>query len=173
MENYIHGLTELTSRSEDSTCYVLDTNYLLDSLSSVKYSEQYFKVIMENKSKIFIPFIVWVEFNYNIQVVLEKTKGLLEGSQEFLESYDIEKLNFSVSEIKTKFNNIFNRSIIGNNAVAHAISSDIEKYFSQKIDLDSDFQEIISSLNEKNKNIFIFFAFYLIFFYFWFKNLFL
>ena len=72
MGNYIHGLTELTPQSEGRTCYVLDTNYLLDSLSSVRYSEQYFKAIMENKSKIFIPFIVWVEFNYNIQEILER-----------------------------------------------------------------------------------------------------
>ena len=32
---------------------------------------------MENKSQIFIPFIVWVEFNYNIQDVLQQTEGLL------------------------------------------------------------------------------------------------
>lgn len=153
MENYVHGLTELTPRLESSTCYVLDTNYLLDSLSSVNYSEQYFKAIMENKSKIFIPFIVWVEFNYNIQEVLEKTEGLLEGSQKFLGSYDTVNLDFFESEIKTKFNNIFNRKIIENNVVGQAISSDIKEYFSQKIDFDPDLKEIISSLNEKNKNI--------------------
>lgn len=153
MENYIHGLTELTPHTEDSTCYVLDTNYLLDSLSSVNYSEQYFKAIMENKSKIFIPFIVWVEFNYNIQEVLEKTEGLLEGSKNFLGSYETVNLDFFESEIITKFNNIFNRNIIEKNVVGQAISSDIKEYFSQKINLDPEFKDIISSLNEKNKNI--------------------
>lgn len=153
MGNYIHGLTELTPRSEGRTCYVLDTNYLLDSLSSVQYSEQYFKAIMENKSKIFIPFIVWVEFNYNIQEILEKIEGLLEGSQNFLESYDTGKLDFIESEIKTKFNNIFDRKIIENNSMGQAISKYIKEYFSQKIDVDPNLKEIISSLNENNKNI--------------------
>lgn len=45
MGNYIHGFTELASKSESDICYVLDTNYLLDSLSSVNFSEQYFILI--------------------------------------------------------------------------------------------------------------------------------
>lgn len=153
MEKYLNGFTEKASQSDGNTCYVLDTNYLLDSLSSVNNSEKYFKAIMENDSSVFIPFIVWVEFNYNIQEVMEKTRGLLEGSKTFLGSYEIVNLDFIESEIKTKFNNIFNRKIIKENVVGKAISSDINEYFSQKIDSDSDLKEIISSLNEKNKNI--------------------
>lgn len=153
MENYVSGITELSSLSEDSDCYVLDTNYLLGLSYSIKFSEQYLKAIIENKSKIFIPFIVWVEFNYNIQRVLEETEGLLEGAQNFLGSYKAEKLNISTDEMVKSFNNIFNSSIIKSNTVGQAISEDISKYFSEKINSDSDFKEIIGNLNEKKHEI--------------------
>jgi len=47
---------------------------------------------MENNSPVFIPFIVWVEFNYNVQKVLEKTETLIKVSNEYLEKYNSEKL---------------------------------------------------------------------------------
>ena len=50
MENYVSGITELSSLSEESDCYVLDTNYLLGLSYSIKFSEQYLKAIIENKS---------------------------------------------------------------------------------------------------------------------------
>lgn len=153
MQIYLNGFTELTPQNEDSTCYVLDTNYLLDSLSSLKFSNQYFNIIMENNSPVFIPFIVWVEFNYNVQKVLEKTETLIKVSNEYLEKYNSEKLEISTGLIKTKFDNLFDKKIIENNFVGQTISKEIKNYFDSMIDNDSDLINIIDSLNKKNKEI--------------------
>ena len=153
MNNYLNGFSELTSQIDRGTCYVLDTNYLLDSLSSVNFSEQYFTAILENDSTIFIPFIVWVEFNYNVQKVLEQTEGFLEQSNNFLKEYKPEKLQISKGDIKTKFDNIFNKKIIEDNMVGQTISSNITEFFNKKIDDDSDLGNIINSLNNKTEEI--------------------
>lgn len=145
MNNYLNGFSELTSQIDRGTCYVLDTNYLLDSLSSVNFSEQYFTAILENDSTIFIPFIVWVEFNYNVQKVLEQTEGFLEQSNNFLKEYKPEKLQISKGDIKTKFDNIFNKKIIEDNMVGQTISSNITEFFNKKIDDDSDLGNIIGN----------------------------
>lgn len=153
MEKYLNGFTEKASQSDGNTCYVLDTNYLLDSLSSVKNSEKYFKAIMENDSSVFIPFIVWVEFNYSVQKTLKKTEGLLKESSKFLEKYNTKQLEVTTGDIKTKFNNLFNKKIIDSNPVGVAISEDIKEYFDKKIDEDLGLRDIINSLNKRNEEI--------------------
>ena len=153
MEKYLNGFTEKASQSDGNTCYVLDTNYLLDSLSSVKNSQKYFKAIMENDSSVFIPFIVWVEFNYSVQNTLKTTEGLLKESSKFLEKYNTKQLEVTTGDIKTKFNNLFNKKIIDSNPVGVAISEDIKEYFDKKIDEDLGLRDIINSLNKRNEEI--------------------
>ena len=153
MEKYLNGFTEKASQSDGNTCYVLDTNYLVDSLSSVNNSEKYFKAIMENDSSVFIPFIVWVEFNYSVQKTLKKTEELLKESSKFLEKYNTKKLEVTTGDIKTKFNNLFNQNIINGNPVGVAISEDIKEYFDKKIDEDLEIKDIINSLTKRNEEI--------------------
>lgn len=87
--SYFNGISEkeLQINVNDDVCYVLDTNYLLGALSSVNQSERYFDAIFNSNFNIYIPFIVWVEFNYNVQDVLSKTSSLLEGTKRYLDSF--------------------------------------------------------------------------------------
>lgn len=152
--SYINGITEKELQHNDDVCFVLDTNYLLGALSSVNQSEKYFDAIFNVNFNIYIPFIVWVEFNYNVQDVLSKTSSLLEGTKQYLDSFSEEKLSSEMSEIKTKFNNMFNKNIIEKNTVGKRVSEDSREYFNQLIDKEDGLAELFDQITLKSKSIF-------------------
>lgn len=154
MEHYINGFTESGSVLEESTCYVLDTNYLLGALSSVKYSEKYFDAIFKNEGNIYIPFIVWVEFNYNIQGHLSAVQGYLEGTKSFLDSCDEESLKHEKGEIKSKLKNAFDYNIIENNSVGRAIAMDGYKRIDQLVEENEVLNELIENINKETEKIY-------------------
>lgn len=154
MEHYINGFTESDSVLEERTCYVLDTNYLLGALSSVKYCEKYFNAILKNTGNIFIPFIVWVEFNYNLQGHLRMVRGYLEGAKSFLDSCDKERLKYGIGDIKSKFNNSFDRNIIKGNLLGDAIEKDGTKYIDKLVEENKELNKLIKKIEEETEKIY-------------------
>ena len=154
MEHYINGFTESDSVLEERTCYVLDTNYLLGALSSVKYCEKYFDAILKNTGNIFIPFIVWVEFNYNLQRHLRMVRGYLEGAKSFLDSCDKERLKYGIGDIKSKFNNSFDRNIIKDNLLGDAIEKDGTKYIDKLVEENKELNKLIKKIEEETEKIY-------------------
>ena len=154
MKHYINGLTELEDKLDKDTCYVLDTNYLLGALSSVKYKQKYFKEIMKKEINIYIPFIVWVEFNYNLQSTLKKVNGLLDGAKTFLNSCEKDTLGYEIEDVKAKLKESFNNSIVKKNSVATAISQDTEMAIDKLVEGSERLGELISEINEEITRIF-------------------
>lgn len=154
MEHYINGFTGLDGVLEEKTCYVLDTNYLLGAFSSVKYCEKYFDAILKNASNIYIPFIVWVEFNYNLQGHLRIVQGYLEGAKNFLDSCDEERLKYGIGDIKSKFKNSFDQNIINDNSLGKAIVKDGSKHIDKLVEENKELNELIKKIGEETEKIY-------------------
>ena len=69
---------------EDDIIYILDTNFLINSLKSPNYSKNYINALKKNINNIFLPFIVWIEFLHNFQRVIFQTEGFLKQTKAML-----------------------------------------------------------------------------------------
>ncbi|RKV95054.1 MAG: hypothetical protein D8H99_26060 [Streptococcus sp.] len=154
MKNYINGLTEKNIDASANTIYILDTNYLLDALTSVNHSKKYFDAIISKDIHIFIPFIVWVEFNYNVQKVLDSTDDLVKKIQAYLKSGEIKKIECAKERVKDKIYNSFDHSIISNDSVGKTISEDSKKILDNIINKNDKLNQLLEKLNKENENIY-------------------
>ncbi|MCR8969783.1 PIN-like domain-containing protein [Facklamia sp. 7083-14-GEN3] len=142
-KSYIDILIKKNNVSESETCYVLDTNFLLNSLISVKYADQYIEALKKNKSKIFIPFIVWVEFIYNVDKLLNQNSNFLKQYMS-LYKFNVDELSlFTDEDIKNKINNYFNISkrLSENSIGRKLVKEDIEEIF-PRINFETSFNEV-------------------------------
>lgn len=124
--NYVDLLIEKSNSKENKDIYVLDTNFLLNALSSVKYAEKYIKALQTNKKKIFIPFIVWVEFIYNLDEVINSNINKFEHYKSIISKYKQETPNlFSIEDIKNKITSYFNiKNRLKDNSIGQKIVSE-------------------------------------------------
>lgn len=154
MKNYINGLTEKNIDASANTIYILDTNYLLDALTSVNHSKKYFEAIINKDIHIFIPFIVWVEFNYNVQKVLDHTNNSVKKIQAYLKSGDIKKIEYAKERVEGEIYNSFNHSIISDNSVGKTISEDSKKILDEIINKNDKLNQLLEKLNKEKENIY-------------------
>lgn len=155
MENYIDGLMTIEDYNEEETCYVLDTNYFLHGMESVLEIDAYFETIMERKNNIFIPFIVWVEFNYNVKDKLKTIKKELDRTNKFLGTYEenSEKLEFKMGEITHKFVSMFDYNII-EGTLGKDVAINSKEFFKSLLDEKKEINDLIMTLNESTQQVF-------------------
>ncbi|HGK8064318.1 TPA: PIN-like domain-containing protein, partial [Streptococcus pyogenes] len=97
----------------EDTFYILDTNFLLNSLKSPNYSKNYINALEKNYENLFLPFIVWVEFLYNFQRVIFQTEGFLKQTKAMLtEIDDIQSIILADKDIENKIDSIFKKKIL-------------------------------------------------------------
>lgn len=155
MENYIDVLMMNEDYNDENICYILDTNYFLHGMKSVLEIDAYFKTIMETEINIFIPFIVWVEFNYNVKNALKKIEKELNRTNEFLGTCEgkEENLQFKTGEITCKFDSMFNyKSIKG--TLGMDVARNSITYFNKLIDNKNEINDLVKELNEKTQEVF-------------------
>lgn len=155
MENYIDGLMTIADYNEEETCYVLDTNYFLHGMESVPEIDAYFEIIMERKNNIFIPFIVWVEFNYNVKDKLKTIKKELDRTNKFLGTYEgkKERLEFNAGEITNKFASMFDYNSI-KDTLGMDVARNSTEFFKHLLDEKNEINNLITTLNESIQQVF-------------------
>lgn len=155
MENYIDGLMMDEDYNDENICYILDTNYFLRGMESVLEVDAYFKTIMETEINIFIPFIVWVEFNYNVKNKLKIIENGLNRTNEFLGTCEGKEKNlqFKTGEITSKFDSMFYYDKI-KDTLGEDVSKNSIKYFNKLLHEDDKINNLITELNECTQEIF-------------------
>ena len=107
--NYTDLLLFDSNYKEEKEFYVIDTNFLLDTLTTIKYADKYINSLLKNKKKIFIPFIVWVEFIYNLDEVINSNINKFDHYKSISLQYKEETLKlFSYEDIVNKIEKFFN-----------------------------------------------------------------
>lgn len=98
---------------ENDIIYILDTNFLLNSLKSPNYSKKYINALKKNANNIFLPFIVWIEFLHNFQRVIFRTETFLKQTKAMLtELDDNHSICLDDKDIEDKIDSIFKKKIL-------------------------------------------------------------
>lgn len=138
--SYLDTLINGYSEQDNKTCYVLDTNFLLNALKSIKYADQYIEALEKNKKNIFIPFIVWIEFIHNLDNTIINNYNSFKGYiGKYNKEYEENVFLFSEEDIKIKIEKYFSKF----NSV-NFIKEEKEKVF-----LSINFQEDLDRINDK------------------------
>lgn len=124
-------------------------------MESVPEIDAYFEIIMERKNNIFIPFIVWVEFNYNVKDKLKTIKKELDRTNKFLGTYEgkKERLEFNAGEITNKFASMFDYNSI-KDTLGMDVARNSTEFFKHLLDEKNEINNLITTLNESIQQVF-------------------
>lgn len=138
--------------NNEDTFYILDTNFLLNSLKSPNYSKNYINALEKNYENLFLPFIVWVEFLYNFQRVIFQTEGFLKQTKAMLtEIDDIQSIILADKDIENKIDSIFKKKILkGENSLGKELLEAEKNKILNSLKQD---QQFVNSLDYINKNL--------------------
>ncbi|MGX7775831.1 PIN-like domain-containing protein [Streptococcus pluranimalium] len=138
--------------NNEDTFYILDTNFLLNSLKSPNYSKNYINALEKNYENLFLPFIVWVEFLYNFQRVIFQTEGFLKQTKAMLtEIDDIQSIILADKDIENKIDSIFKKKILkGENSLGKELLEAEKNKILNSLKQDKKF---VNSLDYINKNL--------------------
>lgn len=157
-ESYIDILVKNSDKESDfnknKICYVLDTNFLLNALKTVKLADQYIEALKKNKGKIFIPFIVWVEFIYNVDNVIKQNFNHLKQYRGLHKEGDGNKdYLFTDSDVENKIKKYFNvDKKFENNSIGKKLAQEDIQEIISKINMESCFNTINTEIDNSFKD---------------------
>lgn len=146
-EFYQEELTQQTFKGGQDFIIVLDTNYLLDILrKSTIISEQYLQALEKVKDKIYIPYLVALEFNFNKKNVKNtKQRDIHNYKKELMD--EIESISAKIEEqpffSEEKHKKKFKEELIQK---VDKFKGDLETLLNKKI------EDMVTGVQEKQYN---------------------
>lgn len=121
--NYTFSLDE-----QDDVLFVIDTNYFLYTYQSYSQGEVYVEALNKNKDRIYVPFMVYIEFLSNINSVTDKIKKDIKALEFYMDSIVSDVRIFDKESVKENLKSIsFNSKITNYKGLTSLLKQDIEK----------------------------------------------
>lgn len=121
--NYTFSLDE-----QDDVLFVIDTNYFIYAYQSYTQGEVYVEALNKNRDRIYVPFMVYIEFLSRINSITDKIKKDIIALESYMDSIDSDVNIFDKESVKKKLKSkSFNSKITNYEGLTSLLKQDIEK----------------------------------------------
>lgn len=120
---------------KDNTLFVFDTNYFLYAYQSYSNGDIYLEALKNKKKDLYIPFITYIEFLYNINSITSSLKEDIKILENYVNSVVEEVKIFDISSMKQKLkSDSFKINSKNYDRLNTLLKQDIEKMINDYVD---------------------------------------